>query len=62
MICETCHGKHGWWVNLAGRRIDVLLETDLPVTWRECPDCIGGIASCCDGGGSVQPEPEVKDE
>jgi hypothetical protein len=22
-----------------------------------CTECIGGVASCCDGAGSAQPEP-----
>ena len=36
MICQTCHGK-GF----------VTDKDDIP-----CPDCIGGVASCCDAAGS----------
>ena len=65
MICETCQGKHGWWLDAAGCRIPdhapVWMFAHAAVTWRECNDCIGGIASCCDGAGSTQPEPGGED-
>ncbi len=54
MICDTCRfsGRPGWiWTVSAGcfgyREV-----------FAACPDCIGGIASCCDGAGSQQPEPK----
>ena len=39
MICATCHGNTSLPIKRDGRRIGV----------RVCPDCLGGIASCCDG-------------
>lgn len=39
MICQTCHGNTVLPIKRDGRRIGV----------RVCPDCLGGIASCCDG-------------
>lgn len=48
MICRTCYGRHGYWVGKEdGRR--VYLPRAGAVVWRECPECIGGYTSCCDG-------------
>jgi hypothetical protein len=61
MICPTCHSKYGgWWVDRAGKRIAQPADEsgDHSAIWHSCPDCIGGIASCCDAAGSQQPEPE----
>lgn len=46
MICERCHGTGTVreWLSLMGG----CLWQDVP-----CPDCIGGIASCCDAAGSA---------
>lgn len=41
MICGTCHGSGRYWNELLGEL-------------SPCPDCIGGIASCCDAAGSYQ--------
>jgi hypothetical protein len=45
-------------------RIPVRRETDLGtlIEYAPCPDCIGGIASCCDAAGSRQPEPEPEEK
>jgi hypothetical protein len=59
--CPTCDGRHGWWVDAWGRRSPTGAGDygyDGYNRWRECHDCIGGIASCCDDAGSAQPEPE----
>jgi hypothetical protein len=42
MICEVCHGSGVYWNALLSER-------------RPCPDCIGGVASCCDAAGSAVP-------
>jgi hypothetical protein len=42
MICPTCHGEGSYWNALLGEK-------------RPCPDCIGGIASCCDAAGGLTP-------
>lgn len=59
MICSACHGDHGWWIDMVtGRRIArKAAEAVAYVRWHECPDCIGGVSSCCDAAGSAQPEP-----
>ncbi len=31
------------------------LSASAPI-FPPCPDCIGGVASCCDSAGSAQPE------
>ena len=46
MRCETCGGLG-----------EVLIDRNSNIVWRvaqavllvPCPDCIGGVASCCDG-------------
>jgi hypothetical protein len=65
MICPTCKGRAGWWVNAAGLRVPPPGPPgffEIPKTWHRCPDCIGGIASCCDAAGSQQPEPEPEEK
>jgi hypothetical protein len=56
MICPTCGGRHGWWVDAAGIRLrqgdPYWLRVGLIVAWRECHDCISGISSCCDTAGA----------
>ena len=60
MRCETCGGS-------GVRRRTVphwafVKPTERPRVIEEpCPDCIGGITSCCDAAGSAQPEPERSD-
>lgn len=52
MICPTCRGagtKRAYLSLMGG-----VLWADAP-----CPDCIGGIASCCDDGGCVDLAPEL---
>ncbi len=55
MVCETCRGTGIVLVPVPPEK------KILPPDWGEdecrlCPDCIGGISSCCDGAGSQQPE------
>ena len=54
MICPTCRGRQ--FVSLGGAE-------EGETRHAPCPDCIGGIASCCDAAGSVdktalQPNPK----
>ena len=44
MICPTCRGRQ--FVSLGGA------DEDEGAGHQPCPDCIGGIASCCDAAGS----------
>jgi hypothetical protein len=64
MPCNTCHGFHQWWEwqqspGTLRRSFSHQRPADVPATavYRVCPDCIGGVASCCDGAGASQPEP-----
>lgn len=54
MRCPTCanSGRPGWL------RVCVRSQQGgFAVLWAGCPDCIGGVASCCDAAGSAQPAP-----
>lgn len=44
MTCPTCRGRG--FVPAGVERDDELVEM------KPCPDCLGGIASCCDAAGS----------
>lgn len=46
MICPTCRGRQ--FVSLGGA------DEDEGAGRQPCPDCIGGIASCCDAAGSYR--------
>jgi hypothetical protein len=59
VICTTCDGKHGWWVNARGVRIIGVPWPTQAAKWVECPDCLAGEVSCCDGL-QAQPGPEDK--
>ena len=65
MICETCHGAHGWWVDGEGKPLlnglSWAASGSMPACSRECHDCIAGISSCCDSAVSAQPEPEPRE-
>lgn len=52
MICETCHGQGGWHERHPGVRLGEHVGT--LTRWVPCPDCIGGVASCCDAAGSAE--------
>ncbi len=53
MNCPTCLGSGiPGWIFVA--------SDDGFYSYRKCPDCIGGVASCCDTAGSAQPEPKTK--
>jgi len=54
MICPECHGTgiKREWLSLMGG----CLWRDIP-----CPECIGGIASCCDAAGSAEACPNPPD-
>jgi len=41
--CETCRARPGW-IPYHNHRT----QTANPL-WRPCPDCMGGVSSCCDG-------------
>ena len=45
MICPTCRGRQ--FVPVPGSA-----EDDELAEMKPCPDCIGGVASCCDAAGS----------
>lgn len=57
MICPTCHGagrieatyQLSTLIDGISRRSNYVLAP--------CPDCIGGIASCCDAAGSARLNP-----
>ena len=51
MICPTCRGRQ--FIPVAGSGDD---DDDL-TEMKPCPDCIGGIASCCDAAGARPIEP-----
>jgi hypothetical protein len=55
MRCETCasSGRRGY---LAVRVRSS--QEGFAILWAPCPDCIGGIASCCDTAGAAQPDPQ----
>lgn len=69
--CNTCHRFGQWWEwqeisAVTGRPIRVLrrsfcavrpLQVPAYAVHHICTECIGGIASCCDGAGAAQPEP-----
>jgi hypothetical protein len=40
--CETCHGQ-GYVLRQFSGDVSLAVQ-DLP-----CPDCMGGVSSCCDG-------------
>lgn len=44
--CETCHGLGEVLIDARGNIVGRLAAAMLLVP---CPDCIGGVASCCDG-------------
>jgi hypothetical protein len=60
MICPACQGD-GKRLNPALRVVEtaagvrVVNPHGLPLL-VPCTECIGGVASCCDGAGSAQPE------
>jgi hypothetical protein len=62
MLCETCKDS-----DFPGM---VLTEVTFPrfrgdgysTSWVLCPDCIGGIASCCDAAGSSSPKLKDTDD
>jgi hypothetical protein len=45
MICPTCRGRQFVPDGPAG-------DDDEAIKMKPCPDCIGGIASCCDAAGA----------
>lgn len=45
MICPTCRGRQ--FISQGG-------ADDDEVRHVPCPDCIGGVASCCDTAGSYR--------
>ena len=56
MTCQTCDGRHGWWIDPDGKR---LTDAGTPVTftWHECGDCIkAAIAFRSDCGGEIDIE------
>lgn len=55
MRCETCarSGRPGYLAVRVRSRHD-----GFAVLWAPCPDCIGGVASCCDAAGAAQPDPQ----
>jgi hypothetical protein len=54
MICPTCRGRQFVPDGPAG--------DDETVRMKPCPDCIGGIASCCDAAGSAEGPSEAEIE
>jgi hypothetical protein len=55
--CQTCANS--------GRPGSLLIPLrsgrGVPAVWVPCPDCIGGVASCCDTAGSADLAPSAPD-
>jgi hypothetical protein len=56
MICPTCRGR--------GLVPDApSVDDDEEIKMKPCPECIGGIASCCDAAGSsAAPDDPYRDD
>lgn len=56
MRCPNPCCKNGW-ITLAQPIFSVDAHSRPIITLTiQCLECLNGIASCCDGGGSAQPE------
>lgn len=46
MRCENCSGMGEVWLDRIG---NIVRKIEQAATVGVCPDCIGGISSCCEG-------------